>query len=78
MTAQQRQILDIAFRLGADPREVELAVALARTGRVDLLIAVSAQRLTVRAALKAARSTTQPITQGGRRLSKHLSRKCRR
>jgi hypothetical protein len=57
MTAAQRQILAIAARIGADPREVEAAIALARTGRVDLLIAVSAQRLSVRAALRIAKST---------------------
>jgi hypothetical protein len=55
MTEQQEQILGIASRLGADPREIELAVALMRTRRSDLIVAVTAQRLSIRAALRAAK-----------------------
>jgi hypothetical protein len=57
MTEQQKQILGIASRLGADPREVELAIQLMRSGRTELIVAVTAQRLSIRAALRAARST---------------------
>jgi len=57
MTNQQKQVLDIAARLGVSQQEIESAIMLARTGRVDLIVAVSAQRLSLRAALKAARST---------------------
>jgi hypothetical protein len=57
MTDQQQVVLTIAAHLGADPKEVGLAVALARTGRTDLLAAVMARRIDVRAALQAARST---------------------
>jgi hypothetical protein len=60
MTDQQRQVLEIASRLGADPREIELAIQLMRSGRSDLIVAVSAQRLSIRAALKVARSTNPP------------------
>jgi hypothetical protein len=56
VTEQQRQVLEIATRLGADPREVELAIQLMRSGRSDLIVQVTAQRLSIRAALKAARS----------------------
>jgi hypothetical protein len=55
--AMQQQVLDLASRLGADPKEIESAIRLMRTGRADLLIRVTAQRMTIRAALKAARST---------------------
>jgi hypothetical protein len=44
MTHQQ-QILGLASRMGADPREVELAVALMRTGRIDLIVQVTAQKI---------------------------------
>jgi hypothetical protein len=65
MTDQQRQVLTIATHLGADPKEIGLAVALARTGRVDLITAVMAGRIDVRAALRAARSTKpSPCIQG--------------
>jgi hypothetical protein len=57
MTNQQKQVIDIAARLGVSQREIESAITLARTGRVDLIVAVSAQRLSLRAALKAARYT---------------------
>jgi hypothetical protein len=66
VTEQQRQILNIAARLGADPREVELAVALARTGRVDLIVAVTARNLTIRAALKVARTNSPRTSSQGR------------
>jgi hypothetical protein len=54
MTAQQQQALDIASRLGVDPAEVNLAIRLAQTGRVDLLVSVTARRMSIRAALKQA------------------------
>jgi hypothetical protein len=60
MTEQQKLVLHLASTLGVDPREIDRAVALARTGRINLLVAVTAQRVTVRAALKAARSNTNP------------------
>jgi hypothetical protein len=61
MTEQQQQILDLAMRLNADPREVEEAIRLMRTGRFDLIIAVTAKTLSVRAALKKA-ATNSPRT----------------
>jgi hypothetical protein len=62
MTNQQKQVIDIAYRLGADPREVELATQLMRSGRADLIIAVTAQHLSIRAALKVARSNSSRIS----------------
>jgi hypothetical protein len=59
MTEQQELALRIASDLGVDPAEVDLAVRLAQTGRIDLLIEVTAQRMSVRAALKAARGLHQ-------------------
>jgi hypothetical protein len=50
MTLQQ-QILDIAARMGANPKEVELAVALVRTGDAILIVQVMAAKLTIKAAL---------------------------
>jgi hypothetical protein len=58
MTAQQQQALDIASRLGVDPAEVNLAIRLAQTGRVDLLVSVTARRMSIRAALKQAMNPT--------------------
>lgn len=57
MNSQQQQVLEIATRLGADPKEIKSAIRLMRTGRTDLLVQVTAQRLTIRAALKAAKSS---------------------
>jgi hypothetical protein len=51
----QEQLLDIATRMGADPREIELAVALMRSGRCDLIIEVCAARSSIRAALARAK-----------------------
>lgn len=48
---QQQHALDLAARLGADPREIVDAIRLMRTGRADLLIQVTAQKLTIKAAL---------------------------
>jgi hypothetical protein len=59
MTEQQQLALRLASDLGADAREVEAAIALMRTGRTDLLIQVTARRMTIRAALKVARATTK-------------------
>jgi hypothetical protein len=56
MTEQQQQVLNLASRLHVDLREVELALALARTGRVDLITAVAAGRISIGAALLAAKS----------------------
>jgi hypothetical protein len=53
----EQQIYDLADRLGADQHDVELAISLMRTGRADLLAAVTNKTMTIRAALKAARST---------------------
>jgi hypothetical protein len=52
----QNQILNIAGHLNVDPREVEAAVSLMRAGRSDLIAAVTTKRLTIKAALQAARS----------------------
>jgi hypothetical protein len=49
------QITDLAVAHRVPPREVELAIALIRSGRADLLSAVMDGRMTVRAALAAAR-----------------------
>jgi CO/xanthine dehydrogenase Mo-binding subunit len=68
MTSQQQQVLDLASRLGVDPDEVTLAVRLAQTGRVDLLVRVTAQRMSIRAALKeVARSNSPRDTSRARR-----------
>ena len=45
----------VAAALGIDPTEVHRAIALARTGRADLLDQVLAGRLDLRAALQVAR-----------------------
>jgi len=55
--SQQQQVLELASQLGADPREIEMAIQLMRTSWADLIVAVTAQRMSVKAALKAARST---------------------
>jgi predicted outer membrane protein len=60
MTEQQRLVRDLASTINADPKEVGVAVALARTGRTDLITAVMAGRIDVRAALQAARRSTKP------------------
>ena len=61
MTHQQ-QILNLASRMGADPREVELAVALMRTGRIDLIVQVTAQKLTIRGALAKVAQSKPPCS----------------
>jgi hypothetical protein len=58
MTRQQQLALRIAGDLGVDPDEVNLAVKLAQTGNVTLLVEVTARRMSIKAALKAAKSTT--------------------
>jgi hypothetical protein len=35
MTSQQKQVLEIAAKLGADQHEIEAAIRLMRTGRSD-------------------------------------------
>jgi hypothetical protein len=57
---QQQQALDIASRLGVDPGEVALAIRLAQTGRIDLILLASVKRLSIRAALE-----SQPTTAHG-------------
>jgi hypothetical protein len=58
MTEQQKIALRLASDLGADPVEIARAIALAKTGRVDLILACSAKTMTIRAALKAAKSNS--------------------
>jgi hypothetical protein len=58
-TEQQQRVLDTASTLSADPKEIDLAIQLMRTGRADLLVAVTAQRMTIRAALALAKSSNQ-------------------
>jgi hypothetical protein len=58
MTEQQKIALRLARDLGVDQAEITRALSLARSGRVDLIVACSAQRMTVRAALKAAKSNS--------------------
>jgi hypothetical protein len=53
-TKIQRRMLELAFDHGADRHEVAVAIEAMRTGQADLIVAITAQRLTVRAALKAA------------------------
>jgi hypothetical protein len=65
MTEQQQIALRLARDLGADPREIERALSLARTGRIDLILACSAKSMTIRAALKAAKSNS-PRQRAGR------------
>jgi hypothetical protein len=60
MTSQQQQVLDLASRLGVDPDEVSIAIKLAQTGRVDLLVSVTARRMSIRAALKEAARSNSP------------------
>jgi hypothetical protein len=50
MTEQQRMAIRLAADLGVDPREIQDAIALARTGRIDLIVAVTACDLTLRGA----------------------------
>ena len=67
MTAheQRRLVRRLASAISVDPKEIGLAVALARTGRVDLITAVMGGRIDVREALRAARSTKpSPCIQG--------------
>jgi hypothetical protein len=47
MTRQQQLALRIAGDLGVDPDEVNLAVKLAQTGNVTLLVEVTAKRMSV-------------------------------
>jgi hypothetical protein len=54
MTAEQ--IVDLADSLNVTPSEVERAIALMRCGRGDLITEVTNGRMTVRAALAAARA----------------------
>jgi hypothetical protein len=56
MTGHQKQALEIATKLGADQREIEAAIRLMRTGRSDLILQVCAARLSIRAALRRAKS----------------------
>jgi hypothetical protein len=44
----------LAASLGVDPREVDLAIRLMRTGRTDLITKVTTGRLTIRQALQSA------------------------
>jgi hypothetical protein len=55
------RIFDIAQRIGVDPRDAERAIALARTGRMDLIDAVAAGRLSIDAALMLARAAKVKI-----------------
>jgi hypothetical protein len=59
MTALQEQVLTLAQRLGADPAEVEAAVRLMKSGRCDLLVEVCAARMSIKAALRIARSMAE-------------------
>jgi hypothetical protein len=49
-----RQQEALAAALKVDPRELDLAVRLMRTGRADLITKVTAGRLTIRQALQSA------------------------
>jgi hypothetical protein len=63
MTPQQ-QILDIAARMGANPKEVELAIALVRTGDATLIVQVMAAKLTIKTTLaKAAQKPPHALSQ---------------
>jgi hypothetical protein len=64
MTEQQRLAIRLAAELGVDPRAVDHAIALARTGRIDLILAVTARDLTLRAALKEAARSNSPRNLG--------------
>jgi hypothetical protein len=66
MTEQQRIAIRLAADLGVDTKEIADAVALARTGRIDLILAVTARDLTLRAALKAARTNSPRNTSPAR------------
>jgi hypothetical protein len=55
--SQLLQIREIAGRIGVTKREAELAVRLARTGRVDLITAVANGRMTINAALARAKTS---------------------
>jgi hypothetical protein len=54
MNEQQRLAIRLAADLGVDQHEVDRAIALARTGRIDLIVEVTARRMTVKAALQQA------------------------
>jgi DNA N-6-adenine-methyltransferase (Dam) len=60
MTEQQRLAIRLAADLGVDPKEIDHAIALARTGRIDLIVAVTARDLTLKAALKEAARSNSP------------------
>ena len=60
MTEQQRLVLRLAPTISADPKEIGRAIALARTGRTDLIAAVMAGRVDLRSALQAAKSSNRP------------------
>jgi hypothetical protein len=51
MTPNRQQEV-LAASLGVDPREVDLAIRLMRTGRTDLITKVTTGRLTIRQALQ--------------------------
>jgi hypothetical protein len=59
VTEQQQLALRIATDLGVPLEEVDQAIRLARTGRVDLIVHVSARRMSIKAALKAARNLSR-------------------
>jgi predicted PhzF superfamily epimerase YddE/YHI9 len=51
----REQLVELADDLGIEPKKVATAVALMRTGRADLIVEVMNSRLSVGAALAAAR-----------------------
>jgi hypothetical protein len=54
----REQLVELADDLGIEPKRVAPVVALMRTGRADLIVEVMNRRLSVGAALAAARETT--------------------
>jgi hypothetical protein len=58
-TKIQRRMLERAFDCGADRHEVALAIEAMRTGQVNLIVMITARRLSIRAAARAGRNGKQ-------------------
>jgi hypothetical protein len=54
--ALQRRALELAYDRGADRHEIAVAIEALRADQADLIVGFSARRLSVRTALRAARS----------------------
>jgi hypothetical protein len=63
----QQRILALAADMGADPKEIDVAIRVMQSGRADLIIEILATRMSVKAAL--VKATQQKPPRPRRRLS---------